>query len=411
MVSTEHAIWWHVYPLGFTGAPQRAADAEPGVVHRLSHLVNWLDYAVELGASGLQLGPIFASTSHGYDTLDYDRIDPRLGDEDDFAALVAACHERGLAVMLDGVFNHVSREHAQFAQALREGPDSTAGHLFRIDWSGDEPQPAVFEGHGDLVALNHDDPATVDLVVGVMERWLDRGVDAWRLDAAYAVPTPFWRQVSDRVRASHPGALLLGEVLHGDYAAFVSESGLDTVTQYELWKALWSSINDTNFYELAHALERHTIFCDTFVPTTFVGNHDVTRIASKIGDAGAALATVALFTLPGMPVVYYGDEQAYHGEKFEDWGGDDQVRPLFPARPEELSELGRWMYRLHQDLIGLRRRHPWLVRGRVEVTELANERIAYTVRANEGALQVVLDLTGQPRAQVSRDGEVLLAWS
>src|SRR6188508_613052 len=97
----DHAIWWHVYPLGFTDA----LHAGPG--HRLGQLVDWLDYAVELGASGLQLGPVFASGSHGYDTVDHFRVDPRLGDDADLVALVDAAHRRGLRVVLDGVFNHV----------------------------------------------------------------------------------------------------------------------------------------------------------------------------------------------------------------------------------------------------------------------------------------------------------------
>ncbi len=104
----EHAVFWQIYPLGFTGAEADARD-RAGVVHRLGHIKSWLDYAVELGASGLLLGPIFASSTHGYDTVDYFQIDPRLGDEADFDALIEAAHARGLRVVLDGVFNHVGR--------------------------------------------------------------------------------------------------------------------------------------------------------------------------------------------------------------------------------------------------------------------------------------------------------------
>src|SRR3979409_2113095 len=98
MVSwAEHAIWWHVYPLGFTGAPPEAADEPVG--HRLSQLVDWLDYVVELGCSGLMLGPVFAAETHGYDTVDHFRIDARLGDEGDFDALVTAADQRGLRLI------------------------------------------------------------------------------------------------------------------------------------------------------------------------------------------------------------------------------------------------------------------------------------------------------------------------
>ena len=104
----EHAVFWHVYPLGFVGAEREAIAAAP-VAHRLGHLIDWLDYAVNMGASGLLLGPIFASSTHGYDTTDHFRIDPRLGNDTDFNALMEAAHTRGLRVVLDGVFNHVGR--------------------------------------------------------------------------------------------------------------------------------------------------------------------------------------------------------------------------------------------------------------------------------------------------------------
>ena len=117
----EHSIWWHVYPLGFTGAPVRPEmGPDAGATHRLRRLEPWLDYVIELGCNGLLLGPIFDSETHGYDTLDYYRIDPRLGDEGDFDRLVAACKERGIKLVLDGVFNHVGRGHPLFQRAILE---------------------------------------------------------------------------------------------------------------------------------------------------------------------------------------------------------------------------------------------------------------------------------------------------
>lgn len=407
MTWTEHAIWWHVYPLGFCGAPIREADER--VTHRLDRLEGWLDYAITLGASGLLLGPVFASESHGYDTVDFFRIDPRLGDDEDFDRLVAACRSRGLRVLLDGVFNHVGAGHPWFRQALAEGPDSERAALFRIDWSGPQPRAADFEGHASLVALNHTHPSVVDLVSDVMRHWQRRGIDGWRLDAAYAVDPAFWGRILPGIREEFPDSFIVGEVIHGDYPRIVAETGMDTVTQYELWKASWSSLLDQNFYELAAALERHNDFLGQFVPQTFIGNHDVTRIASRVGDQQAALALVILCTVGGIPSIYYGDEQAYHGIKYDDWGGDDQVRPPFPPRPEDLSTLGRWLFEVHQQLIGLRRRHPWLVRARTEVVSLANEHIVYDTRPADGGegLRVDLDLRSGPSATVSSGGDLL----
>src|SRR4051794_6144304 len=96
----RHAIFWHVYPLGFVGAEPTAAPGGP-LHHRLRHIIDWMDYAVRLGCSALLLGPIFVSSTHGYDTIDHFRIDPRLGDDSDFDALVAAARTRGLRVVLD----------------------------------------------------------------------------------------------------------------------------------------------------------------------------------------------------------------------------------------------------------------------------------------------------------------------
>ena len=367
----DHLIGWHVYPLGFVGAPARLESQE--VSHRLAHLGAWLDHAVALGCSSLALGPVFSSASHGYDTLDYFTIDPRLGDDDDFDHLLQAAHARGLSVLLDGVFNHVSRRNRIVQDAQSAGPDSDAGRMVR--WCAGRLD--VFEGHSDLVALNHDNPAVREHVTRIMNYWCGRGVDGWRLDAAYSVNPEFWAAVLPPVREKHPDVWIFGEVIHGDYASIVRASGMDSVTQYELWKGIWSSIGSRNFFELDHALGRHNEFSDAFTPMTFVGNHDVTRIASRVGQDGAVLATAILATIGGIPLIYYGDELAYRGVKEERFGGDDDIRPVFPASPADLSNLGADTLRAHQSLLGLRRRHPWLVDARTESLDLTNERYVY----------------------------------
>jgi glycosidase len=380
----EHAIWWHVYPLGFVGAfpadPAPTADE-----HRLRRLIDWLDHAVALGASGLALGPVFASRTHGYDTTDHFRIDPRLGDDADFDALVGAAHDRGLRVLLDGVFNHVGTDFPQYRDALDGGPGAAWFRRRRDRF-------ATFEGHGELIAFDHDNPAVVDYTVEVMSRWLSRGADGWRLDAAYAVPDRFWAQVLPRVRENHPDAWFVGEVIHGDYAARVA-AGFDSVTQYELWKAIWSSLNDGNFHELDWALKRHNEFLETFAPLTFVGNHDVTRIASRLDNPGHVDHAVALlFTIGGVPSVYAGDELGYRGVKEDRAGGDDAVRPEFGAPPAADTDI----HRLHQFLIGLRRRHPWLHRATTTPVTVANRQYVYEVRRGDDALVVALNIDDEP---------------
>lgn len=400
----DHAIWWHVYPLGALGAPIHDRPAtDPG--HRLGRLEAWLDYATELGCSGLLLGPIFESSTHGYDTLDHFRIDSRLGDEADFDHLVAQARRRGLSIVLDGVFNHVGVHHHLVESSI----DSGAGVVQVRDVNGTRlPEP--WEGHTDLAVLDHHDPAVADLVVEVMLYWLRRGVAGWRLDVAYAVPPQFWRQVISRVRTKFPDTIFIGEVIHGDYPTIACAASLDSITQYELWKAIWSSLTDRNLWELAWALVRHNTFSADLVTQTFVGNHDVTRIASQVGDAGAAVAAIILMTVPGLPSIYYGDEQGFRGHKRTGSHADDQIRPPLPAAPTDLAPHGWWLYRLHQDLIGLRQQNPWITRGRVHVDAKDSTWITYQTTGNGHHLQVHLTLDPQPRAHIAIDGTSAYQW-
>ena len=399
---TRHVIWWHVYPLGFVGA-ERELTTEPGEPHRLRRLVGWLDHLVSLGCNGLALGPVFTSGTHGYDTIDYFSIDPRLGTDEDFDALVAACRARGIRVLLDGVFNHDGERSPRVRAALAGGPGSAAGSWFRLH-EDDEGRvhAASFEGHGQLVAFDHGHPEVQDFVAGVMEHWLARGVDGWRLDAAYAVPASFWATVLPRVRARFPEAWFVGEMIHGDFAAYAAESGIDAITQYELWKAIWSALHDANLHELAWTLGRHAELLEHQVPLTFLGNHDVTRIASQVPDErhhGHAVALLGF--LPGVPSVYYGDELGLRAVKEERAGGDDAIRPAMPGDPDEVPEARPEVTEVYRRVLGLRRRHPWLVDARVEATEVTNTRavLVATPRAagaEEGPLRLVLNLGDDP---------------
>ncbi|MDJ0393742.1 alpha-amylase family glycosyl hydrolase [Rhodococcus sp. G-MC3] len=400
---TEHAIWWHLYPLGFAGAPVRDWDGTSlAGEHKLLKVVEWLDYAVELGASGIALGPIFASEGHGYESVDHFHIDSRLGADSDFETLVDEAHSRGMKIMLDGVFSHVGQKFPKFQEAL--AGDADARSWFHLDGEG---KHRSFEGHDELVALNHSSTAVQQYVVDVMSHWLGLGADGWRLDAAYAVPLRFWASVLPRVREKHPDAYFLGEVIHGDYSQIVTGSSLDSVTQYELWKATWSAITEKNFFELSHALGRHNDWLETFVPATFVGNHDVNRIASTITDERhLAHALVVLFTIGGMPMIYYGDEQGFHGVKEERVGGDDDVRPEFPMNREGLAADGWPIFHLHQELIGLRRRHSWLHSARTETVDLTNTALFYRAFSGEERIHVVLNL-GDDAVDYRLSGEVL----
>lgn len=373
-------------------------DAVEPVGYGLRRLEGWLDHVGHLGCGGPLLTPIGVSSTHGYDVVDPLRLDQRLGGEHDFDQLVAACQARGLRLLLDGVFNHVGRAFPRFRDVLEHRARSRWASWFRLTFDRDDGDGfgyRCFEGHRELVALNHRDDEVLEWARSVAGHWLDRGADGWRLDAAYAMPPSFLAALVDHVVARHPGAFVFGEVIHGDYVRFVSDSHLHSVTQYELHKALWSSLNDANFFELAWAVDRHRRFTQSFVPVIFAGNHDVTRLASQLRDPRhLALAATALLTLPGLPCIYYGDELAWRGVKKHRAGGDDAIRPPLPPSAAPADHAAREVLEAHRVLIAVRRARPWIAHGRVDVAELTNRRMAYSVSAVEGAprVHVALDV-------------------
>ncbi len=396
----DHAVWWHVYPLGFTGAERDALPEDAPVAHRLGHLEGWLDYLLELGANGLLLGPVFASETHGYDTVDHHRIDPRLGDEDDLRQLVAACRRAGIRVLLDGVFNHVGRGFGPFRDVLAHGRESRFADWFHLhgDGAGDELDYDHFEGHRHLVTLNHDHPEVEDHVVGVMEHWLDIGVDGWRLDAAYAVDRGFWRRVTDRVRTRFPDAWFLGEVIHAPYEPWIEDGGLDSVTQYELWKSIWSSLNDRNFHELAWTLQRHASV-GRGLPAP-----DLRRQPRRHAHRDASGRRPAPRPRRGPPLHPAGDAQhlrrrraGLHGRE----GGQPQRRRRRPtalpgrARRAAALRLGHLPHppAPHRP----RRRHPGIARGSLRVLDLDNDHLSYVVDGGGDRVVVMLNVSDHPR--------------
>jgi cyclomaltodextrinase len=382
----EGRTLYHLHSLGASGVHPPRPGSPTG--RGLAPLEGWLDHVAGLGCGGVLLTPIGVSSTHGYDVVDPFHLDGRLGSDADFDRFVAAAHDRDLRVVLDGVFNHVGRAFPEFEAVLGEGSSSRSAAWFRPDPAGPGGYHC-FEGHPELVSLNHRSPDVLAWAAGVARSWLDRGADGWRLDAAYAILPGFLAQLTSTVRRDHPDALLVGEVIHGDYGAFAAATGLAGVTQYELHKAIWSSLHDGNFFELAWALRRHNDIVEVSTPLTFVGNHDVTRVASRIPPDLLPLAAGLLLTLPGIPCVYYGDELGWTGIKEDRSGGDDAIRPAIPASAD-VGLLGE----AYRCLIGLRRSCPWLTRERVEVAELTNRRMSYIVA---GRLWVGLDVDlGRP---------------
>jgi len=390
-------VWWHVYPLGFFGAEKLALPPDAMPNPRLRSFETWFDYVCHLGCNGILLAPLFSSESHGYDTTDFYNLDSRLGTNADLIWFIESCRERNIRVVFDGVFNHVGRSFGPFQDVRQHRQQSHFASWFLIDWNNGANEDGFsyvnFEGHHRLVKLNHNNPEVVDYVVNVINHWLGFGIDGWRLDAAYAVAPHFWQQVLDRVRQKFPDAWFLGEVIHGDYVNSVRQGHLESVTQYELWKAIWSALNDRNFFELSHALNRNNDFSKVFLPNTFIGNHDVTRIATELKDVrDVELALAVLCTVPGTPSIYYGDEQLWMARKEKRAGGDDAIRPCFPSHPQLLSGNSS-AFDTYRDLIWLRRNNPWIASSQIKMITLTNQTSVYETKCGANRFFVALNVS------------------
>ncbi len=392
----DTAIFYHIYPLGLLGAPERN-DLDAPRADRLRGLMPWVDHASDLGATALYLGPLFESSTHGYDTVCYTEVDRRLGSNDDLRDVIAHAHERGMRVVLDGVFNHVGRDFATFRDLQERGEASPYRDWFAgVDFSQSSPlgDPFAYEswnGHFGLVKLNLANTEVREHLFDAVRGWFrDFGIDGIRLDAADAIDHDFLRALAAVCRDANPDCWLLGEVIHGDYTQWANPAMLDATTNYEAFKGLYSSFNDHNLFEIAYSLNRE--FGDGGVYRglplySFADNHDVDRVASLLDDpAHLAPLYAILFTMPGVPAVYYGSEWGMEGEKRN--GNDAPLRPALSwpvdtaAMPHpELEETIRTLARIRQA-------NPSLRHGSYAQLEVASEQLAF-LREDEGSVAVV----------------------
>jgi glycosidase len=321
------SVFYHIYPLGFCGAPlHNDFMSEP--VARLEHIYSWLDHFDYLGVNALYLGPVFESTRHGYDTADYFMVDRRLGSNDTLKRLVATLHERGISVILDGVFHHTGRDFWAFRDIQQRGEQSPYAHWYsglRFDERSPEGDPFTYDGwngYTSLVKLNVGHPDVQRHLFDAIQMWVDEfDIDGLRLDAADYIDLDFLRAMSRFAHGLKPDFWLMGEVIHGDYRQWANDA--------TFYKGLWSSLVDVNYFEIAYSLNRQ--FGDEglypHLPLyAFVDNHDVNRAASILRQPEHLYPLYALlFTMPGVPSVYYGSEWGLPGERTDT--SDDPLRP------------------------------------------------------------------------------------
>ncbi|MFP4322460.1 MAG: alpha-amylase family glycosyl hydrolase [Anaerolineales bacterium] len=331
----KDAIFYHIYPLGLCAAPAQNDLTSPPVP-RLQSLHPWIDHAASLGTNTLYLGPVFESTAHGYDTADYFRVDRRLGDEDTLRALADDLHARDMRLVLDGVFNHVGRDFWAFRDLLEHGESSAYRDWFAgVDFNHQSPygDPFTYDawaGAYDLVKLNLTNPDVRGHLFDAITSWVERfGIAGLRLDAADHIDPDFFRALRTHCKGLRADFWLMGEVVNGDYTQWANPEMLDATTNYECYKGLYSSHADANYFEIAHSLQRQ------FGPGglyrylylyNFADNHDVNRVASELSDSTHLYTLYGLlFTMPGVPSIYYGSEWGISAQRDED--GVGALRP------------------------------------------------------------------------------------
>lgn len=326
----NEAIFYHIYPLSLTGAPK--TNDYSASVSRLNTLLPWIDHIKEIGCTALYIGPLFESVGHGYETTDYKKLDSRLGTNEDLKNFVAVCHEKGIKVIFDGVFNHTGRDFFAFKDIQQNREHSRYLNWYcNVNFGGNNEYNDGFSyenwgGYNLLVKLNQRNPEVQNYICDVIRFWVSEfDVDGIRLDAADVLDFDFMRALRRTAAEVKEDFWLMGEVIHGDYSRWVNGETLHSVTNYALHKALYSGHNDHNYFEIAHTVKylQNMGNLDLY---NFVDNHDVERIYTKLSNkAHFAPVHVLLYTLPGVPSIYYGSEFGIEGkkEKFS----DDSLRP------------------------------------------------------------------------------------
>lgn len=351
-------------------------------------IIEKLDYLQDLGITALYLCPIFSSTTnHRYNTHDYYQVDPMLGGNQALEALIEAVHQRGMHIVLDGVFNHVAPTFLPFADVMENQSNSAYCNWFKImeypvnayDHSVKPTYWAWWNLHH-MPTLNHDNPQVSEYIYRVAEYWIEKGIDGWRLDVPFEIKTKgFWENFRQRVKAANPQAYLVGEVwgeagewLKGDrfdgvmnylfneaLIPFVAQGRLDTRALSNRNKCMLQPLDAKGYQIKINKLLQLYDWSVACAQMNLLDSHDASRIISVFKDDTQAvkLSWLLLFTFVGAPCIYYGDEIGLDGalpsERF--------VRKAMPWR-----DMGNWdqdLFAYLQSLIALRKQHPVLATG------------------------------------------------
>ncbi len=392
----DEAVFYHIYPLGLTGAPKENTYSEPE--HRLNTLLPWISHIKELGCNAVYIGPLFESVGHGYETTDYKKLDSRLGTNEDLTNFVKECHAQGIRIILDGVFNHTGRDFFAFQDIKKNRENSPYKDWYcNVNFWGNNEYNDGFSyenwgGYNLLVKLNQQNPAVKDYICDVIRFWVSEfDIDGIRLDAADVLNFEYMQTLRRVANEVKPDFWLMGEVIHGDYNRWVNEGTLHSVTNYHLHKALYSGHNDHNYFEIAHTVKRLYEMGGSrpegLKLYNFVDNHDVERIYTKLTNkAHYTPVHILLYTLPGVPSIYYGSEFGIEGKKEQ--FSDDSLRPALSLSDFENAVSTNPCTHLLANLGRIRQATPTLSYGDYKELLLTNRQYAFA-RNNNGTTVVV----------------------
>ena len=394
----RESIFYQFYTLGFCGVlePSRVYDEE----NRLTKIEEWIPHLKEMSVNAIYFAPIFESSYHGYDTKDYYKVDKRLGSNEDFKELCEKLHQNNIKIILDGVFNHVGREFWAFKDVQDKGRNSRYCSWFaNLNFDskspmGDEFNYQSWNGCYDLVKLNLRNQEVLDHLLHAVGAWIDEfNIDGLRLDAADSIDFEFFKALKKFTEAKKDDFWLMGEVIHGDYTRWANPDSLDSVTNYECYKGNYSSHNDKNYFEIAYSLNRlfgaGGIYKDLCL-YNFADNHDVNRLAStlKISEHIYNVYTL-LFTIPGVPSIYYGSEYGIKGIKGQ--GTDLPLRPELEL--EKIKEENDKLFELIKKLGKIRCGSEALKYGNYEQVVDKNEQFIFARTFNHDKIYIILNLS------------------
>ena len=402
-INWKNKTFYHLYPLGFCNALDRREELNKSD-KPLHAIEEWGNHLESLGIDVLFLGPVFYSSYHGYDTIDWYKIDPRLGTNDEFAQLCKVIRSKGIQIILDGVFHHVGKDFWAFQDLLEFGESSQYVDWFSgIQFDRREPTGEPFsydcwEGHTSLVKLNLNNAQLREHIFGAVKFWIEYfDISGIRFDVAYALDTNFLNDIRKFAREIKDDFYFLHEVIHGDYRNFIGNENSESVTNYECFKGIYSAHNDRNLFEIAHSLERQFGANGIYQGLTlynFLDNHDVNRIASLVNrQEWVHTAYILLFTMPGVPSVYYGSEWGIHGKR-DQWSD----RNLRPSREEILQlSLDRNVQNTISKLINIRKKYTALQSGDFHTIHLESDVFGFLRRDHSDKFLIIVNIDSKER--------------